>query len=65
MSQLELQLNKVPDATPEQVKQWEQDDYFRRGDFDVMKLFVVIPTIIQLGAFGFMLLIFYINDQFL
>ena len=46
--QLELELNKTRDATPEEVRQWEQEDFFRAGNFDAMKLFVVFPTIIQL-----------------
>ena len=27
--QLELQLNKTQDATPEEVAKWEQEDFFR------------------------------------
>ena len=63
--QLELLLNKPRDATPEEVKEWEQTDFFRKGDFDAMKLFVVIPTIIQVVVFGFMLGVFYINNLFI
>ena len=62
-TQNELPLNRLADATPEEVKQWEQTDYFRRGDFDVMQLFVVIPALIQIGMFGLMLGIFWINHQ--
>lgn len=61
--QLELQLNKTADATPEEVRQWEQEDFFRAGNFDAMKLFVVVPTIIQLLALAFMFSIFLFNDQ--
>ena len=61
--QLELQLNNVRDATPEEVRQWEQEDFFRAGKFDSMKLFVVVPTIIQLLALGFMFSVFLFNDQ--
>ena len=61
--QLELQLNNVRDATPEEVRQWEQEDFFRAGKFDSMKLFVVVPTIIQLLALAFMFSIFLFNDQ--
>ncbi len=61
--QLELQLNNVRDATPEEVRQWEQEDFFRAGKFDSMKLFVVVPTIIQLLALAFMFSVFLFNDQ--
>lgn len=63
--QLELPLNKPRDATPEEVKEWEQTDFFRKGEFDVLKLFVVIPTVIQVVMFGFMLGVFYINNLFI
>lgn len=56
-------LFKPADATPEQVKEWEQTDYFRKGDFDVMQLFVVVPALIQIGVFGLMLGIFWINSK--
>ena len=61
--QLELQLNNVREATPEEVKQWEQEDFFRAGNFDAMKLFVVFPTIIQLLALAFMFSVFLFNDS--
>ena len=63
--QLELPLNKPRDATPEEVEEWEQTDFFRQGEFDVLKLFVVIPTVIQVVMFGFMLGVFYINNLFI
>lgn len=63
MQQLELPLNKIREATPEEVKQWEQDDFFRAGKFDVMKLFVVYPTIIQLLTILMMFGIFWINSK--
>ena len=61
--QLELELNKTRDATPEEVRQWEQEDFFRAGNFDAMKLFVVVPTIIQLLALAFMFSVFIFNDS--
>ena len=61
--QLELQLNNVREATPEEVRQWEQEDFFRAGNFDAMKLFVVFPTIIQLLALAFMFSVFLFNDS--
>lgn len=60
--QKELLLNKPSDATPQDVTEWEQTDYFRKGDFDPIKLFVIIPSLVQIFAVGFMLLIFYINS---
>ena len=50
-------------ATPEEVAKWEQEDFFRAGNFDAMKLFVVVPTIIQLFALAFMFSIILFNDQ--
>ena len=62
--QLELDLNKVRDATPEEVQQWQNGgDFFMTGNFDALKLFVVVPTIIQLMALAFMFSIFIFNDQ--
>lgn len=63
MQQLELPLNKVREATPEEVKQWEQDDFFRAGKFDVMKLFVVYPAIIQFVTILMMFGVFWINSK--
>ncbi len=62
-TQLELLLNKTADATPQEVEDWRSSDYFSKGDFDPLVLFVVIPTIIQLFAFGFMLAVFSFNDS--
>jgi hypothetical protein len=62
--QNELQLNKTFDATPEEVHAWQNGgDFFMTGKFDVMKLFVVIPALIQVGVFGLMLLVFLFNQQ--
>lgn len=49
------------EATPEDIKNWENTDYFRKGDFSVMKLFVAIPTLIQISALLAMFAIFYLN----
>ena len=54
---------KPADATPLEVKKWEQTDYFRKGDFDVMQLFVVVPALIQIAMFGLMLGIFWLNSK--
>lgn len=62
--QNELQLNNTVDATPEEVHAWQNGgDFFMTGKFDVMKLFVVIPALIQVGVFGLMLLVFLFNQQ--
>ena len=59
--QVELQLNKTRDATPEEVKAWQNGgDFFMTGNFDAMKAFVVIPAIIQFVVFGGMLMAFLI-----
>ena len=60
--QLELQLNKISDATPEEVSAWRDQDFFSKGDFDVMKLFVVVPAVIQIAMFGLMLAVFAFNN---
>ena len=44
------------EATPEQ-----EQDFFMKGDFDVMKLFVVVPAVIQIIVFGMMLAVMYLN----
>ena len=51
------------EATPEEVHNWQNgEDFFMTGDFDVMKMFVVIPAIVQIGAFGMMLAVFWLNS---
>ena len=61
--QLELLLNKPREATPKECAKWERTDYFRSGNFDAMKLFVVVPTLIQLFMFFLMLGIFAMNEK--
>ena len=61
--QLELLLNKPADSTPEEYQEWRENDYFSKGDFDPLILFVAIPTIIQVLMFGFMLAVFALNDS--
>ena len=49
-------------ATPEEVREWQNGgDFFMTGDFDVMKMFVVIPAVIQIVVFGMMLAVFKLN----
>ena len=50
MQQLELQLNKTRDATPQEVAEWRVSDYWNRGDYDPLVMFVVIPTLVQLSC---------------
>ena len=57
-----MAIKNYVEATPQEVAEWEKTDYFRKGDFDPIKLFVIIPTLIQLSAVGFMFLIIYINS---
>ena len=62
VQQLELQLNKTRDATPEEVREWQNGgDFFMTGNFDALKLFVVLPTLIQLMMMGFMFSVFWFN----
>lgn len=54
--------NIVKDATPEQQAEWFETDFFMKGDFDVMKLFVLIPAVIQVVVFGMMLAVMLFNQ---
>ena len=62
--QLELNLDKPRAATPDEVQQWQNGgDFYMPGNFEPLKLFVVLPTIVQLLAIGFMLSVFILNDS--
>tara|TARA_Y100001972_G_scaffold88693_1_gene108515 strand:+ start:650 stop:910 length:261 start_codon:yes stop_codon:yes gene_type:complete len=62
VQQLELQLNKTREATPQEVEDWQNGgDFFMTGNFDALKLFVVLPTLIQLMMMGFMFSVFWFN----
>jgi hypothetical protein len=50
------------DATPQEVKEWHETDYWMKMDFNPLVMFVVIPTIIQLMALGFMFGVMAINN---
>ena len=53
---------QIKNATPEQVHKWQNgEDFFMTGNFDVMKMFVVIPAVIQVVVFGLMLAVMYLN----
>ena len=53
---------QVRDATPEEQAEWFETDYFMKGDFDVMKMFVVVPAVIQIVVFGMMLVVMLFNS---
>jgi hypothetical protein len=54
------------EATPEQVEEWQNGgDYFMTGKFDPMKLFVVVPAVIQIVVFFMMLAVMGLNQLFL
>ena len=53
------------EATPEEVKAWQNGgDYFMTGQFDPMKLFVVVPAVIQVVVFFIMLAVMGLNQLF-
>lgn len=52
---------QVRDATPEEQAEWFETDFFMKGDFDVLQMFVVIPAVIQIIVFGLMLAVMYLN----
>lgn len=45
---------KYKEATPEQIKEWHETDYWMKMDFDPLVLFVLVPSIIQITVLGFM-----------
>ena len=52
------------EATPEEVEAWRKEDYWNRGDYDPMVMFVVIPAIIQLSCLAMMGGVMYIAGVF-
>ena len=57
------EIKNYTEATPEEVREWQNGgDFFMTGDFDVMKMFVVIPAVIQVVVFGMMLAVFWFNN---
>ena len=57
------EIKNYTEATPEEVREWQNGgDFFMTGDFDVMKMFVVIPAVIQVVVFGMMLAVFWFNS---
>jgi|TARA_R100000426_G_C4749644_1_gene82828 hypothetical protein len=59
--QLELQLNKTVDATPEEAEAWQKNELDWWGDKQLM--FVAIASLVQLSALGFMLSCFYLISK--
>ena len=53
---------KIKPATPEKIKEWHETDYWMKMDFNPLVMFVVIPTIIQLMALGFMFGVMAVNN---
>ena len=58
-------MKNYSNATPEQVKQWHEEDYWMKMDYNPLAMFVVIPTIIQVMALAFMFGVMAINDWIL
>ena len=55
-------MKNYTEATPEEIHEWQNGgDFFMTGKFDVLKLFVVVPTVIQITMFAFMLGVFAFN----
>tara|TARA_B100000575_G_C22990466_1_gene571142 strand:+ start:373 stop:660 length:288 start_codon:yes stop_codon:yes gene_type:complete len=55
-------VNNYVEATPEDVKEWQNGgDFFMTGKFDAMKLFVVVPAIIQIMAMAMMGAVMFLN----
>lgn len=58
-----METKNYTEATPEEVHAWQNGgDFFMTGKFDVMKLFVVVPAVIQIVVLGMMLAVFYLNS---
>ena len=56
--QLELQLNKTVERTPEQVKEWQEKELDWWAEKQLS--FVAVASIIQLSALGFMFLVMFL-----
>jgi len=61
--QLEIQLNKTREATPEEYQEWRKSDYWNRMDFDPLIMFVLIPSLIQFSALALMFTSFWLISQ--
>ena len=57
-TQLKIPFQKTKDATPKEVDEWMNTDFFMEGKFSAMQMFVVIPAIVQFVVFSTMLVSF-------
>ena len=57
-------IHVMRNATPEEVDEWNNTDFFMKGDFDVMKLFVVVPAIIQIMCLTMMFAVMFLILNF-
>lgn len=55
---------KYVEATPEQVKEWHETDYWMKMYFSPMVMFVVIPAIIQISCLALMGAVMFANQMF-
>ena len=51
-------------GTPEEFEAWRKTDYWNRGDYNPLVMFVVIPSIIQLSCLAMMGGVMYIAGVF-
>ena len=58
------EIKNYKESTPEELEAWRKEDYWNRGDYDPMVMFVVIPAIIQIMALGMMGAVMYLNTLF-
>ena len=58
-----IETKNYTEATPEQVAEWEQTDFFRGGDFNVIQLLVIVPALIQIGCVLMMFSVFWLNSK--
>ena len=56
--QLQFNLHKPRDATPEEFDEWQEKELQPWGDRQLLKVFIM--ALVQLSALGFMLLTFFV-----
>ncbi len=52
----------IKNATPQEQKDWFEEDFFMKGDFNVMQLFVVVPAVIQIMCLSMMGAVMLLNS---
>ena len=57
------EIKNYKEATPEELEAWRKEDYWNRGDYDPLVMFVVIPTLIQLSCFALMAGVMYLASS--